>query len=133
VVADVLAGGEEVALAALVGSGRQLVGRQARADLATATRQAAARMTSPSGPVREASSSSTLRPGRTTRAEQRSGASGTGPRISTVMRAVRSPSRGSQRSSARASRADGGPACCAFWSHGPRVSSDGTSRSPSAS
>ena len=35
-----------------------------------------------------ASSSSTLRPGRTTRAEALSGASGTGPRISNVMRAT---------------------------------------------
>jgi hypothetical protein len=89
-------------------------------------------MTSPSGPLSDASSSSTLRPGRTTRAEQVSGANGTGPRISTVMRAIRMASRGSQRSSARASSAEGGPACWARGSQGPRVSSDGTSPSPSA-
>jgi len=60
-----------------------------------------------------------------------SGVIGTGARISTVTRPIRVPSRGSQRSSARASSADGGPACCAFGSQGPRVSSLGRARSPS--
>ena len=48
-----------------------------------------------------------------------------------VMRPTRMPSRGSQSSIARASSADGGPACWAFGSHGPRVSSLGSTASPS--
>ena len=97
----------------------------------TATRHPRARISSPSGPDRDASNISTLRPGRTMRALTVSGAIGTGARISTVTRATRMPSRGSQSSIARPSRAEGGPACWAFGSQGPRVSSLGTTRSAS--
>ena len=98
---------------------------------AVARRQARARITTPSDPVSAASSSSTLRPGRVTLALRVSGAIGTGARISTVTRPTRIPSRGSQSSSARASRAEGGPACWASGSQGPRVSSVGTTTSRS--
>ena len=129
----VLAGGEEVALRALVGPGPSGGGsgvERARRRPRRARRGRASPR--PPGPLSDASSSSTLRPGRTTRAlDASSGASGTGPRISKVMRPTRMPSRGSQRSIARASSAAGGPACWAPGSQGPRVSSVGTSRSPS--
>jgi hypothetical protein len=98
----------------------------------TARRQPRARITSPSGPDSDASSIATLRPGRTTRAFTVSGAIGTGARISMVTRPTRMPSRGSQSSIARPSSAEGGPACWAFGSQGPRVSSLGTARSPSS-
>ena len=74
----------------------------------------------------------TLRPGRATRALTVSGWIGIEPRISTVTRPIRAPSRGSHSSSARASSADGGPACWAFGSQGPRVSSVGVAKSPSS-
>ena len=99
--------------------------------LPVATRHPRARMTSPSGPSSDASSSSTLRPGRATRALSRSGWIGIGARISAVTRAIREPSRGSHVSIARASRAEGGPACCEPGSQGPRVSSLGVASSPS--
>ncbi len=97
----------------------------------SARRQPRARMSGPSGPSRDASIISTLRPGRTTRALTVSGAIGIGARISTVTRPIRMPSRGSQSSMARASSADGGPACWEPGSQGPRVSSLGVTRSPS--
>ena len=105
---------------------------QSAAMSLVARRHARARTTSPSGPASDASSISTLRPGRTTLALIVSGAIGTGARISTVTRPTRMPSRGSQSSIARASSADGGPACWAFGSQGPRVSSLGVTRSPSS-
>lgn len=97
------------------------------------SRHAEARMISVASSARAsvASSSSTLRPGRATRAVATSGAIGTGRRISTVTRVSSAPSRGSHRSSARARSAEGGPACWLPGSHGPRVCSVATSRSPS--
>ena len=86
-----------------------------RSSPPSARRQPRARMTSPSGPSSEASSSSTLRPGRATRALTRERldrhrgedldrhAADPG-----IPRAARSSSR------ARASSAEGGPACCAL-------------------
>ena len=103
---------------------------QSAVTSATASRHPRALITTPSAPVSAASSSSTLRPGRTTRALTVSGAIGTGARISNVTRPTRIPSRGSQSSIARPSRAEGGPACWAFGSQGPRVSSLGRAVSP---
>ena len=89
------------------------------------SRQALALITSPSESERLASTSSTLRPGRTTRASTRSGAIGTARRISNViLPTCRSPSP-SSRSISRPIRAAGGPACWESGSQGPRVSSVG--------
>jgi hypothetical protein len=94
-------------------------------------RQARALMTSSSPANSDPWSSSTLRPGRATRAAVRSVATGTARRISTVTRATRMSSCGSHRSIARASSAAGGPACCSAGSHGPLVASVERNASPS--
>ena len=93
------------------------------------TRQAAARATSRPPARRTASTSSTLRPGRATRACSSSSPTGTAPRISTVSRATTTSSRGAQRSTARPSRALGGPPCWKRASHGPVVCSVARQRS----
>jgi hypothetical protein len=77
-----------------------------------------------------ASSSSTVRPGRATDAETDTSATGTGPRISNVIRESSVPSRGSHASSARPSSAAGGPACWFAGSHGPAVCSVEAKRPP---
>jgi hypothetical protein len=96
-----------------------------------ASRHPRARASSPPAPSSLASTISTLRPGRTTWAVRVMGSIGSGFRTSTVTRPTRMPSLGSHSSIARASSADGGPACCDPGSHGPRVSSVGAARSPS--
>jgi hypothetical protein len=98
------------------------------------TRQARARTTGSPSTLSSASSSSTDRPGRATRAVTSTSATGTARRISNVARATTNPSRGSQPSIARPSSADGGPACWKAGSHGPRVCSVELKRpSPSGS
>ena len=130
VVADRLAGGEERLLAARVGPGR-------RCSAGPATRGAVARAQPPGGRARDlvavlggqrsAADQLDVAPGpQRPRWRAVSGASGTGRRTSTVIRPTTQPS----RSSARPSSAEGGPACCAPGSHGPRVSSEGRKTSP---
>jgi ribosomal protein S28E/S33 len=68
-----------------------------------------------------ASSSSTLRPGRATRAVTVISPTGMARRISQVNRVIIMSGRGWQRSIARPSSALGGPPCCALESHGPAV------------
>ena len=87
------------------------------------TRQARAEATSRPPACATASTSSTLRPGRITRARSSSSPTGTAPRISQVNRAMTMSSRGSHRSMARPSSALGGPPCWARGSHGPVVCS----------
>ena len=77
-----------------------------------------------------ASSSSTVFPGRSTRHETSTSATGTGPRISNVTRDSSVPSRGSSCSIARPSSAAGGPACWLRGSHGPAVCSVERKRPP---
>ena len=69
------------------------------------------------------STSSTLRPGRTTSASTSIGPIGIGLRISNVARASRASGSPPTRSSSRPSSAHGGPACWWPASQGPRVSS----------
>ena len=68
-----------------------------------------------------ASRSSTLRPGRATRARTRISPTGMAPRISQVNRAMIMSPRGSQCWIARPRSALGGPPCWARASHGPVV------------
>ena len=69
-----------------------------------------------------ASHISTVRPGRTTDASTRNGPTGTGPSSSIVNRpTTRSAPARSRFSTARVSRAAGGPPCCDSDPHGPAV------------
>src|SRR4051812_35763702 len=97
-------------------------------------RQAVARISSvPSAASASvASSCSTRLPGRSIRVVTRTGAIGTGRRMSTAMRASWPPSIPAAVSMARASSADGGPACWCSRLHGPRVYSVARRTSPSA-
>ncbi len=85
--------------------------------------------------VRMASTSCTLRPGRTSSVATARGSSGIGRSSSTVSRATmsRSPSGPGTASMARARSADGGPPCRARGSQGPRDSSVGRNVEPSGS
>jgi hypothetical protein len=85
------------------------------------TRHAVARATARPPELAVASSSSTLRPGRASRAVTVISPTGIAPRISQVNRAIIISSLGWQRSMARPSSALGGPACCARGSQGPVV------------
>jgi hypothetical protein len=75
-----------------------------------------------------ASTTMTLRPCRTTDVVTSSGAIGTGRAMSNVSRATRISGR-AVASTARPSRAAGGPACWVAASHGPRVCSVDSNRS----
>lgn len=73
-----------------------------RSGSASLNRQAFAFITGPRSVDKVSSISSTLRPGRTTRASAVSAASGTGPSISTATRPTWNPDRGAQRSRSHA-------------------------------
>ncbi len=96
-----------------------------------AIRQARARSTGRPPAASSAASSSTARPGRSTWACTRTSPAGTGPITSTVIRASSVPGRASQRSRARISSAEGGPACWASANQGPVVENVAWKRSPS--
>ena len=98
--------------------------------LVRSTRQAAARATSRPAALATASSSSTLRPGRASRAVTCSSPTGIARRISQVNLATIMSSRGAQRCTARPSSAQGGPPCWAAGSHGPVVCGVASQRSP---
>ena len=135
----------EVPGPAVSGGGRRRLGHEQRAAHRIlvgqrrpgASRMRSARARASSVPLAAwwmaASTSCTLRPGRTTSERTTSGSMGMGRSSSTVMRAtaIATPSGASARSTARASRADGGPPCMAVGSHGPRARAVGTSVSPS--
>src|SRR5579872_4835135 len=94
-------------------------------------RRARAEATSTSPAVTLASTSCTLRPGRTTEAWTSSGATGTGRNNSTVRRATCTGSGASQLSTARARSAATGPPWSASGAQGPRAKSAGTRSAPS--
>jgi hypothetical protein len=66
-------------------------------------------------------SNSTDRPGRSTAADTSSTPTGTGPRISTVTRAISIGADDGSFSISRTSSADGGPRCWVSGDHGPVV------------
>ena len=101
-----------------------------RVAVVTGIRHARAVMAGRPPALSVASSSSTVRPGRTTRLSTSTSATGTGPRISNVSRASSVPSRGEVLSSARPSSAAGGPACWLRGSQGPAVCSVERKRPP---
>ena len=114
------------------GSGREISSGTATAS--TRMRQHVSRMSGvPSASSSDASSCSTLRPGRSTRVATRNSAIGTGRRMSNESRTVWPPGIPLARTAARASSAAGGPACCCPASHGPRVYPVEAKPSPSGS
>ncbi len=128
--------GEEIGGVAVLGRGRGRGPSVASAGSSTGAIsicQALARITTSPSTASSASTRRTRRPGRTILVTTCSGAIATGRRISKLMRPTWKRLDSGSSSIARARSAEGGPACWAPGSQGPRVSGVESSWPPAVS